>query len=63
MGGGLFDPRASATASMVASIGMSMGSVGAGAVADPSDAGMRDTLSEAMTNSAKSAMEQIGRRK
>ena len=32
-------------------------------VADPSDAGMRDTLSEAMSNSAKAAMEQLGKKK
>jgi hypothetical protein len=62
MGGGLFDPRASAMNSMMSSFGgMNMG--GMGTVADPSEAGMRDTLSEAMTNSAKAAMEQLGKKK
>lgn len=63
--GSLFDPRASATASMVTNIGMSMAGmgIGAGSVADPSDAGMRDTLSEAVTNTAKGAMEQLGKRR
>ncbi len=65
IGGGLFDPRASAMTSMVTSIGTSMTGMGlgAGAVADPSDAGMRDTLSEAVSNTAKAAMEQLGKRK
>ncbi len=40
-----------------------MGGLGGAAVADPSEAGMRDTLSEAMTNSAKAAMEQLGKKK
>jgi hypothetical protein len=57
-GGSLFDPRASAMTSMLSSFG-SLGS----AMADPSNAGMRDTLSEAMANSARAAMEQISKRK
>jgi hypothetical protein len=63
--GSLFDPRAAATASMVTNIGMSMANmgIGAGSVADASDAGMRDTLSEAVANTAKGAMEQLGRRR
>jgi hypothetical protein len=40
----------------------SFGSLGS-SMADPSNAGMRDTLSEAMANSAKAAMEQISKRK
>jgi len=60
--GGLFDPRASAMSSMMSSFGMNMGGMG-GAVPDPSDAGMRDTLSEAIGNSAKAAMEQLGKKK
>jgi hypothetical protein len=56
-GGGLFDPRASAMTSMLASFGMSGGN------SDPSNAGMRDTMSEALGNSAKAAMEQISKRK
>jgi hypothetical protein len=56
-GGGLFDPRAAAMTSMISSFGMSS------TLADPADAGMRDTLSEALGNSAKAAMEQISRRK
>jgi hypothetical protein len=49
------DPRASATSWMMSSFGgMNMAGMGGrDAVADPSDAGMRDTLSEAMTNSAR----------
>jgi hypothetical protein len=62
MGGGLFDPRASAMTSMMSSFG-SMAAIGGGAMSDPSEAGMRDTLSEAMANSAKSAMEQLARKK
>ncbi len=65
--GGLFDPRASAMGSMMSSFGSmnmaGMGGLGGAAVADPSEAGMRDTLSEAMTNSAKAAMEQLGKKK
>ena len=65
MSGALFDPRASAMTSMMSSFGsMSMGGLaGMGGVADPSDAGMRDTLSEAMGNSAKAAMEQLNKKK
>jgi hypothetical protein len=63
MGGGLFDPRASAMTSMMSSFGVGMGGAGGGGIADPSEAGMRDTLSEAMGNSAKAAMEQITKKK
>lgn len=65
--GSLFDPRASAMSSMMSSFGGmtmgGMGGLGGAAVADPSEAGMRDTLSEAMSNSAKAAMEQLGKKK
>lgn len=63
MSGSLFDPRASAMSSMMSSFGMNMGGMGGGEMADPSEAGMRDTLSEAMGNSAKAAMEQLGKKK
>ena len=63
MSGALFDPRASAMTSMMSSFGAMGGLGGMSGVADPSDAGMRDTLSEAMTNSAKAAMEQLGKKK
>jgi hypothetical protein len=59
-GGSLFDPRASAMTSMMSSFGMSgMG----GGIGDLSGAGMRDTLSEAMANSARAAMEQIAKKR
>lgn len=57
MGGGLYDPRAAAMTSMMAGFGMGGGG------ADPSDAGMRDALSEAMANSARAAMDQVSRKK
>ena len=59
-GGGLFDPRASAMSSMLSSFGMSGMD---GGVSDASEAGLRDTLSEAMANSARAAMDQISKRK
>lgn len=61
MGGGLFDPRASAMSSMMSSFGAGAGGIG-GASSDPSEAGMRDTLAEAMANSARAAMEQLARK-
>jgi hypothetical protein len=67
-GGGLFDPRASAMSSIFMGDGGSMmtgmGAMpGMSSVADPSEAGMRDTVSEALGNGAKSAMEQLGKKK
>ena len=59
-GGGLFDPRASAMSSMMSGFGAS--SIGGG-VADDSEAGLRDTISEAMANSARAAMDQLAKRK
>jgi hypothetical protein len=59
-GGGLFDPRASAMSSMMTGFGPSaMG----GAVADDSEAGLRDTISEAMGNTAKAAMDQLAKKR
>lgn len=68
MGGGLFDPRASAMSSMFMGGSGSMmagmgGMPGMSSVADPSEAGMRDTVSEALGNGAKAAMEQLGKKK
>jgi hypothetical protein len=59
-GGGLFDPRASAMSSMMAGFG---GAGIGGGVPDDSEAGMRDTISEAMGNSAKAAMDQLAKRR
>jgi hypothetical protein len=59
-GGGLFDPRASAMSSMMSGFGASaMG----GGIADDSEAGLRDTISDAMGNSARAAMDQLAKRK
>lgn len=68
MGGGLFDPRASAMSSIFMGGSGSMmsgmgGMPGMSSVADPSEAGMRDTVSEALGNGAKAAMEQLGKKK
>jgi len=58
-GGGLFDPRASAMSSMMSGFGAAgMG----GGIADDSEAGLRDTISEAMGNSAKAAMDQLSKK-
>jgi hypothetical protein len=59
-GGGLFDPRASAMSSMMSGFGAAgMG----GGIADDSEAGLRDTISEAMGNSAKAAMDQLSKQR
>lgn len=65
MGGGFFDPRAMAMSSMSASLGAGMmaGMGGMPGMVDPSEAGLRDTMSEALTNGAKSAMDQLGKKK
>lgn len=68
MGGGLFDPRASAMSSIFmggsGSMMAGMGEMpGMSSMADPSEAAMRDTVSEALANGAKSAMEQLGKKK
>jgi hypothetical protein len=60
-GGGLFDPRAAAMSSMFAGLDAGVMSGMAG-LADPSEAGMRDTASEALGNGAKAVMEQLTRR-
>ena len=59
-GGGLFDPRASAMSSMMAGFG---GSALGGGVPDDSEAGLRDTISEAMSNTARAAMENLAKKK
>lgn len=68
MGGGLgmYDPRASAMASMAASVGMSMamgGAGGGGMGGDASDQDMRNTVSEALGNAAKATMDQLSKKK
>ena len=71
MGGGLFDPRASAMSSMFSSLGggamAGMGGMaglgGMPGMADPSESAMRDTVSEALGNGARAVMEQLGRKK
>ncbi|HKW01001.1 MAG TPA: hypothetical protein VJN96_14340 [Vicinamibacterales bacterium] len=69
MGGGLgmYDPRASAMASMAASVGMQMamgGMGGAGGMGgDQSDQDMRNTVSEALNNAAKATMDQLSNTK
>lgn len=64
MGGGFVDPRAMAMSSMFT--GLSGGMAGMGGMpgmADPSEAGMRDTVSDALGNGAKAAMEQLGKKR
>jgi len=67
MGGGFFDPRATAMSSMVTSFGGAMpgmeGMPGVPGMNDPSEAALRDTVSEALGNGAKAAMEQLGKKK
>lgn len=65
LGGGFFDPRAMAMNSMVSSLsgGMMSGMGGMPGMADPSEAAMRDTVSDALGNGAKAAMEQLGKKK
>ena len=68
MGGGIFDPRAMAISSMA--VGMStsamaaMGSMsGVPGFADPSEAEMRQTVSDALGNGTKAAIEQLTKKK
>jgi hypothetical protein len=65
MGGGLFDPRASAMSSMFSSLGggAMAGMGGMAGMADPSESAMRDTVSEALGNGARAVMEQLGRKR
>ncbi len=68
MGGGFFDPRAMAMNSMFTGLSGGMmsgmgGMPGMPGMADPSEAAMRDTVSEALGNGAKAAMEQLGKKK
>jgi hypothetical protein len=60
-GGGLFDPRASAMSSMMSGLGAS--AMAGAAVPDDSEAGLRDTISEAMGNTAKAAMDQLSKKR
>ena len=63
MGASFFDPRASAMSSLASGLGggMMSGMDGMSGMGDPSDSAMRETVSEAFENEAKSAMEQIGK--
>jgi len=61
MGGGLFDPRASAMSSMATGFGG--GVPGMGGAVDPSEQKMQETVNEALGNAAKATMEQLGRKK
>ena len=73
LSGGFFDPRAMAMSSMSTAMMSSMGGMpgmpgmagmpGMPGMNDPSEAGMRDTVSEALGNGAKAAMEQLGKKK
>jgi hypothetical protein len=62
-----FDPRATAMSSMVSGLngGMMSGFGGTGdvGVADPTESAMRETVSDALENEAKAAMEQLGKKK
>lgn len=65
MGGGLFDPRASAMTSMLSGLGggAMAGMSGVTGMADPSEEGLRDTVAEALGNGARAVMEQLGKKK
>jgi hypothetical protein len=67
-GGGMspvYDPRASAMSSLATSLGAGMSGMGnmSGMGGDPSEAEMRETVSEALGNAAKATMEQLNRKK
>lgn len=63
MGASFFDPRASAMSSLASGFGggMMSGMDGLSGMGDPSETAMRETVSEAFENEAKSAMEQLGK--
>ena len=64
MGGALFDPRAAAMSSMMTGLMPGMMSAGGGmSSGDPSEADMRETVSEALSSEAKTAMEMLGKKK
>ena len=64
MGGGLFDPRAMAMNSMATGLMNGMASASGGMPSgDPSEVEMRQTVSEALGNEAKTAMEALGKKK
>jgi hypothetical protein len=65
MGASYFDPRATAMNSMA--MGLSGGTMSAAGalpgIGDPSESEMRETVSEALGNTASAAMEQLGKKK
>ena len=63
MGASFFDPRANAMSSLASGLGggMMAGLGGPAGLSDPSESEMRETVSEAFGNEAKSAMEQLGK--
>jgi hypothetical protein len=65
MGASYFDPRATAMNSMASGLGggMASGLEGMPGAGDPSESALRDTVSEAFENEAKSAMEQLSKKK
>jgi hypothetical protein len=64
MGTALFDPRAMAMNSMASGLMNGMGSMtGSLQSGDPSEAEMRQTVSEALSNEGKTAMEALGKKK
>jgi hypothetical protein len=65
MGASYFDPRAMAMNSMASGLGGNMmsGVGGMPGMGDPSDTAMRETVSDALENEAKAAMEQLGKKK
>lgn len=65
MGASYFDPRAMAMNSMASGLGgdMMSGVGGMPGMGDPSDTAMRETVSDALENEAKAAMEQLGKKK
>jgi hypothetical protein len=63
MGASFFDPRANAMSSLASGLGggMMAGPGGTSGLSDPSESEMRETVSDAFENEAKSAMEQLGK--
>ena len=63
LGGGMYDPRASAIASMATSLTMSMMKGGGPGGGDPSEQDVRDTVTDALGNAAKASMDQLTKKK
>lgn len=65
MGASYFDPRAMVMSSMASGLGGALmsGLGGMPDLGDPSESAMRETVSEALENEAKAAIEQLGRKK